>query len=471
MTESIAKAQVRPVYPTDLVASISTALSRVLMRGDRAWRQNRQLQVMMRQDPDIQHAIEVREQAGVSMKWRIKPVDEDDLAHKAKCMATEKAIRAIPEFVQMRRRTQQCIWYGATATALNWAMLPRPIEATAENENIGDDGKAESETASITIAPTRADPVPPDGIRWTADGRLVILSNPRSDRFNGYERVYTDGGSGVVVPDDERSAWLVAVWNKDAPNAADPHTADRSYAGHGLRSMLWDGWVRKQQLLQVGDSYAERLSRGTIMVGHDGTSQSEAAAKAVVDALGQAHAVTINTNAAEAVGGLDKMIQVFEASGTGNQIFRDMARDAGEQLKLCILGQTLTTDTAPTGLGSGVAEAHQDTFSKQLEYDTAVVDEAMTRDLVGPMWRANFPDDPRIPEFLSQNREDEEDTDKRIETAERLHAMGVPLALKDLYAESGFREPQGDEATVGGGGDPMGGVGDLLGSLQDEGVV
>lgn len=472
MVTEAAAIQPRPVYPTDLMSSIQTSLNAVLVRGDRAWRQNRELQRMMRQDSDIVHAIDVRELAGVMGTWRIKPEDEDDLEHKARCLAMQRAIERIPKFVQMRRNIAKAVWYGLSGGYLHYATLPQPIVATASSEQVDAEGNpAESASAAVTTAPDRFVPVSSDSIRWTPDGRMVLLVNRRSDRFRDNEQVMTDGGSGVVIPDDQRSGWVVAVWNTDSPDLLDYSTAERVYAGHGLRSMLWDAWLEKQLLRQLATSYAERLARGTMLGVHDGSAAGEEAIKRVIDLIGQTSAVTIPASLAETVGGVDKVLQVFEPQGTGNQILRDMVADAGEKLKLAILGQTLTTGTAATGLGSGVAEAHQDTFANQVKYDVEVTDEALSRDLVAPMWAANFPNDPRVPQFVSAIREDEEDVNELMEAAERLVGMGVTLAMNDVRDKGGFREPQGDEPVIGGPGAVRPGVDDLMDGLESRGAV
>lgn len=467
-----AKIQVRRVLPTDLMSSYTDAVSGVLVRSDRAFRQDRNLQRMMRQDPDIMHAISVREAAGADMAWRIRPEDESDLGHRARCMAIQKAIDAIPGLAQMRRHIAKCVWYGIGSTYQHWAKLPRPVTAEVVDDavQVESGATAPAATASVTVSPIRFDPMPHDGIRFTADGRMVLLVNMRSDRFrkeDGYERVTTDGGTGVIIPEDQRTAWVLAVWNTDAADSLDYTSAERVYAGHGMRSQVWDAWLRKQLLNQLADSYAERLARGTVVGVHDGSQQGEAAIQNVINTLGQSSGVTIPSTLIQDNGSIDSILKVFEATGTGNQILREMANDAGEKLKLMILAQTLTTETAATGLGSGVAEVHQDTFRTQLRYDISVTDEALTRDLVGPMWRINFPDDPRVPQFVSQIREDEEDIDKTVETAERLTGMGVTLAMNDVREKAGFREPQADEPTIGGPGAVNSPVDDLLNGLED----
>jgi hypothetical protein len=463
----------RPVRPTDLPGSVHRAMNAVLLRSDRAFRQNRTLQAMMRQDTDILHAISVREGASSGLHWRLKPVDDDDLQHVARVDAMSNAIRKMPRFSQLRRDLAKAPWYGTAGVFLNYGTLKDAIQGYAEDQEARAAGAETVETAeaAVTIAPTSFTPLHADGIRFTAEGQPVLLISAASDIFPDKPRVATDGGRGIVIDDDLRPAFIFSSWNIDAPDPTDHYSGERVFAGHGLRSYLWDGWVRKQQLLQLADSYAERLSRGTVAVAHDGSQQGEAAAQSVVDSLGQSTAVLVPNTLAEAAGGLDKVLQVFEASGTGNQILRDMANDAAEALKLCILGQTLTTETAATGLGSGVADAHENTFAELIRFDTEVMDEALTRDLVGPMWRANFPDDPRVPEFISQNRETDDDPTDFIEMAERVVAMGVPVPHRDIRAKAGIREPNGDEPVTGSGGGAAPDVGDLGGRLADLGLV
>lgn len=465
MKDPVIQPEALPVRPTDLHGSLIAAMNGVLLRSDRAWRNNRRYQMMMRQDPEIVHAIMVRENAISTMGWSVSPVDDEDLEHKARCVAVENAIRAIPKFVQLRRHLASAVWYGGASAHIRYSHYTDPIAGSATDPDTD-----ETADASVKVGPVGYTVIHGDSMRYTQDGEPVLLVNMISDRFDHLRSVYTENGKGVILEGDERGSFIVSTWGIDALDPEDSRTAERVYAGHGLRSMVFDAWMRKQHLAALADSYAERLARGLVMVGHDGSMSGKAAAESIANAIGQSTAVTVNLATLTDHGGIDAMIKVFEADGTGNQILRDMQRDVGEQIRLVILTQTLTTGTAATGLGSGVAEAHEATYKSAITYDAEVLDEALTRDLLRPIWLANFPDDPRVPSIVSSIREDEEDIDSLMSAAERMVNMGVTLSERDIRQQAGFREPRGDEPVVGGGG-PGGGVDDLMSGLASRGIV
>jgi hypothetical protein len=442
------------VRPSDIMQAYASSVAGILIRGDEAWRANRFLQRQMRRDADIAHAIMVREGAAAMMPGKVKPEDTDDLEHKARCDAIDRAIAAIPKVAQLRRHLCTAPWYGSAGAHMQYAILQDPIVGraqrdTPETDENGEILEGEQAEAALSVAPIGFTILHGDSFRYDNDGNLVVLISNRSDRWDGFERVGTDYGQGVRLSEQQRRAFVVSTWNIQSPEPDWPESAERMYAGEGFRSILWDEWMRKQMLAQMGDSYIERFCRGTILVGHDGSAKGKAAAEAVVDALGVASAVTVNiANLADRTD-LKSAVAVFEAQGTGNEIIMDAVQRAGEKIRLVILTQTLTTEAGSTGLGSGVAEAHESTFSNAIRYDVSVLDDAITRDLVWPLWEVNFPEDPRRPKYVSQILDDEEDAAVLIESAERLVRMGVPLSQRELRFKGGFSEPQGDEPVVG----------------------
>ncbi len=63
----------------------------------------------------------------------------------------------------------------------------------------------------------------------------------------------------------------------------------------------------------------------------------------------------------------------------------------GHRIKRYILGQVLSSEAEATGLGSGVAELHLDTFLQIIRYDARNLEETITDELIEPLKLWNFP--------------------------------------------------------------------------------
>jgi phage gp29-like protein len=86
-------------------------------------------------------------------------------------------------------------------------------------------------------------------------------------------------------------------------------------------------------------------------------------------------------------------VQHIEPGLGGAEALQSVITDYfSRKIKRYVLGQTLTSESEATGLGSGVARAHQSTFDDVVRYDAQKLAETLTTDLVEPLKAFNFPD-------------------------------------------------------------------------------
>ena len=118
----------------------------------------------------------------------------------------------------------------------------------------------------------------------------------------------------------------------------------------------------------------------------------------------------------------------------------------GAAIKRYILGQTLTTEAAGTGLGSNLADVHLATFLSIVKYDATLLEETITNDILDPWFRANFP----LEKFRLRFRIDteSEDAQQKLNAAQSAYQMGLALREQDIYDLLGFAKPDPQDAVL-----------------------
>jgi phage gp29-like protein len=117
----------------------------------------------------------------------------------------------------------------------------------------------------------------------------------------------------------------------------------------------------------------------------------------------------------------------------------------GHLLKRYILGQTLTTESAGTGLGSNLADVHLATFLQIVKYDATNLEETLTTDLLEPMIRFNFPWAVGLP-FRFRIDTESENSEAKLQAYKLAHEMGLKIPAQAVYDLIGCAKPApGDE--------------------------
>lgn len=431
--------------PADMMWSITVGVSQILYKADEAVRQNPALARMMKHDPDIILAMMVRQLAVSGLPWVIEPEDENDSTAAAQAAAIALAVERIPRLRQMLNHLSRAYWLGCSGVSLDYKRGD-PIVGEASIDQTDPD--AATVAAEITVYPTAFSPVSGDSIMFDRVGNVAIRTGLwQEGGFGQAQRIISPQGPAALLDAGQRSSMVVNVWNIEAPDHDDPFTADRMYGGMGLRSLLWYAWFNKQLVQQAGRHYAERLARGTtVWFYQSGSEESKAQAEAGLAAMHSTYGVVYPF----AEGMPPDPVKIYEAQGTGYQIFGDLEKREADKIIKAILYQELVTDTAPTGLGSGVADQHAKTFSMVVDYDAKCLEDALTSDLVRPMSLANFGEKaPRL-RFRFVRPGETDDADSKIDRAEKLVRMGVELSVEELRKAGGYRKPGPNEETVGG---------------------
>jgi hypothetical protein len=114
------------------------------------------------------------------------------------------------------------------------------------------------------------------------------------------------------------------------------------------------------------------------------------------------------------------------------------------KLRTFIVGQSLSSGTASTGLGSGVADLHAETKGNLIKADAINLQETLTDQLVQPLVSYNRQQYPEWPDCKLKFVIDNEETNVKelLDGAKALHEMGVGVDAENLREVAGLQPPQ-----------------------------
>lgn len=456
-----------PVPHISTFAGIQSTASKVYLPSDEALRNSRDNAVYMRNDCGIMECIEGRQRATALLDWEIIPDDDTSTEQKELCAELTKILRRIRRFVEYRGNLLHAIWYGKYGIQhrYRWQNVGGNMRILPAGSNAGDLGWKPIDGDKLVL---RYDD-------WTgqvpADQLGIRVSNSRfreGDFIRGNWRVQqleaTGQGLGYFLTPAERRA--VAVHKhmiEDAPWERG-YTAG-SIHGVGIRSRIYWDWMQKQELLGFLIEYLERSAGGIEIWSYpQGSAQAEAKIK---EAAKERVAHGRNILFFPKPLGEDAMnydVNIVEPGMAGiDAVERVLSEYFGHRIKRYILGQTLSTEAQATGMGSGLAELHMDSFFQIITYDARNLEETLTHELLNHIKRWNFPKAKNIDVRFSIKLDDPS-MEEKLEAWKTAWEMGCKLKSQEVMEAVGASIPAENDEVLenpqlqqGGGMPGMGG--------------
>jgi len=116
------------------------------------------------------------------------------------------------------------------------------------------------------------------------------------------------------------------------------------------------------------------------------------------------------------------------------------------QIKRYIMGQILSSESAATGLGSGVADLHQDTFYQIVNSDAVNLEETITTELLAPLTHFNFPVTSAGVRLYFKIDTKAAESQKRLAAFKTAWDIGAKIRSQDILDTIGATLPQpGDD--------------------------
>lgn len=224
--------------------------------------------------------------------------------------------------------------------------------------------------------------------------------------------------------------------------------------GRGLREALGWIWYTKTHILQESVQACEKHAQGTIHVKVDMLRDADTGL--TNDVLVQNYIDTIEdmrsrhilvTDAADTV-------EILPGNAEGWQLLDQMEKKLRSSVMTLYLGANLTT-SANEGGSFALAQVQENSTEALVQYDRETLEETLTDDLLGAIWFRNHANLAELGIALEKPRfvitkDKRQDPKERAEVAATMHSMGAPIALDDLYEQTGFRKPEEGEDVLEG---------------------
>ena len=451
-----------PVRHVDTFINRYTSLSNVYRDSDEALLDSRDNARFMRNDIGIRECLDSRQRSVALLNWHLAP--EDDRSHDQQefCKKLEKAIRSISHFTEYRRNAQHAIWFGKYGIQHSWGI--KPIAGRSWYVPLGrhqdDWGWRPLNGDKIVFRQLRADAELPAGSYEGQMGiRVGYRYQPGQIINNRWKVEPTDYGLAYFLSPAERRLMLVHKHHIEDASYDDGLRAG-SIHGVGIRSVIYWEWFQAKETMAFLMEFIGRMAGG-IQVWKYPLGNEEARKQTIAAAENynseQEHVVLVPVPAGD-VGqyGVEIIDPGFQGIDTLHQL---LTTYFGHRIKRYIMGQILTSEAEATGMGSGVAELHADTYLQILKSDSIGHEETMTSDLVSSIIKINvarrvIADPGFLPRFTVET--EEADVDKISEAWGTWADRGLKLDTKALYELIGAAMPTSDDipfqSTKAGGG-------------------
>lgn len=365
---------------------------------DEAQRFSRQYSMAMRNEPVVMDPLRALQIPLSMLTWHLEPQNAEDPYEGINAQGLESIVRRIPRFQQLRRCLSEALFYGRYGVQVTFAW--------------------DWSTGSKNLVVRDWCPVNGDKLVFRYSGEVGILVH---STWNNGRTVITDRGRAYFLTPEEREALIV---HEHEPEDSDFYEGDTAGAIHGVGfrgRLFWLFWLRSQVLGYMLE-YLQRCGAGgmTVYYYEHGNPKSMAEVKAAAQEQLTNNCILFPRYRDGKNGGPG--IERFDPSNSGVILVRDLVMNYFDKLiQHLMLGQELSSGTAATGLGSGVAELHGTVLGQRIKYHATDLDETLTNQLVAVLNKYNCPGNP-CPRFLSEV--DKPNADEYMEGVEAFTSMG-----------------------------------------------
>lgn len=400
------------------------------IRFDEALQNSRENAWRMRLDPMIDTCLERRVTSTALLPFSVKPDDEADPQQLAAAKRQEKLLKRLPRFVELRRwLLKEGLFIGRSGAQMlyEWTRV---------------DGRLMCQPCGYRL-------LNGDKIQFQWDGTVGIALSAGS-HLMGTPGVRTvDGFPCYFVNSTERAALVIHRSFSEDADFYRPLMAGAIH-GTGYRGKLYWLWALKSQLWGMSIDFLRWFAKGLMVYyfEHGNNAHLEAVQEWVRRQDGNEALFYPVFRDQQNNPYLQKPLERFDVPTASPQFLQKLITEYLDDLiKFAILHQSLTTGTAPTGLGSGVASAHQTTYDELTSLDASLLDDTITSDILAHMYRVN---EPGIPPGHYTSSVDQPNVQQMVEGAQAIVSMGGSVAAEPLMEAIGLPSPKKDDTLLGG---------------------
>lgn len=373
----------------------------------------------MRRDASIMSLLQCRYLATVSRNWEIISLEDE---HKPQAVYIEKILKKTPKLAEYFRVLLEAIWFGKQGICNNFSWNGTEFYIKNWVPIQGD---------KLTV---KAD--------YGEDGEPVwgYLVNPNLAAQNKIEASQSMRGLAHFPTEEERDAYVIHThWNDDQWSQ-EPMLSILAH-GSGVRNYIYYAWLQKNVLIGNIAQWAERVGTGLRLYFYEsGNPQSLADMKQVAAAQNSNTNIFIPRLPATKNEEQSNAIEFIDPPTGGIDAVQDFIGNYFDaSIQRMILGQSLTTDAQPTGLGSNLADVQERTFFRIIDYDARNLAETITEQLVKVLCKYNFGSEFPIQfKFLSETQ----DVEGKLEAISKAKSLGMTLSQSSVRQVLNIPEPE-----------------------------
>jgi hypothetical protein len=328
----------------------------------------------MRHDPIIRKAIDKRAMPVCQLEWQLEPQDPSVPSQVENAHLLTKILEATPRFQQFKgSMLREAFFYGRAGaiTKLQYKVLDGQTRLVVEDWF----------------------PVNSDKIIFKFDGTPGVLIN--LGEYKGDWQPTDRGAAHFFTPDELETFY----WHEFEPIDADYYENELAGGVHGVgfRGKLYFYWWLKTNLESQMLDFLQKIGQGfTIFYYEAGNEESKAEVKSAAEMqIGNNVYLFPRNKLGEGPYGASggPGIQHIPIPMQGTNFYFQMIDYYNSIFTDYILSEALTTSTAATGMGSGVAQAHEDTADDRVKYDATDLEHPLQR-LTTTLNRWNCPGNP-----------------------------------------------------------------------------
>lgn len=398
---------------------------------DEALRHSQENALVMRRDAFIMGCLQERYLQIAGLGWHLEPEDQKSAVQKAVTDEMDRIIKNTHRWTAFVWQLCEAIWYGRYANQVNWKAIPI---------------NGQSRLAIIDHRPVNG-----DKIQYGYDGvpKIMVHHEEMSDLVRKGLAKKDDLELGGRAPQlalrDPRWRQRFVI-HKHNCNDADYFDGEMAGGVHGVgvRSQIYWNFFLRDEMLGWAINHMKKIGVGGILVFYyeEGNESSRAAAENAAQDAGERYALAMPKprGASKETDG----VQFLPFSEAGVQALQGIVKEYFEQhIERLIIGQTLSSGTDATGLGSGVASLHASTKLKILKFDAKNLEDSLTSDLVAPCQQWNFPKTNFRIRFVFDVPD--LNADAKVKAAGVAVQLGAKVKIDEFLSAAGLSKPADDD--------------------------
>lgn len=409
---------------------------------DEALRNNLQNMLAMRRDGLIQEILRHRQLPTVSLNYHLVPDDPDDKAQQDVAKQVTKVVDKTASYQSLKLWLLEWIFFGKSGVKTKWDQ--KKIDGV-DRWRIGG-----------------FDPIQGDKIVYKWDGTPGVLvwaggnwvQRPDVKPYIDYTTI---GPTFFLYNKEYRKNFILGKFEASDFDYLFESEKAGAVNGIGLRDRFYWTWNLMTELLSWQLDAMQRVGANGMLYAFFQAGNPQAQ----IDTL-NALKMLVKENVSafplppQGMGTAADIVQNIPPAPVGYDVMFQMMTYLADIIRRGFLGQNLSSQSEPTGLGSGMSELHADMFQNIILYDAKCLEEVLDDQQLQPIVERNIwtykgqkLKGDQLPFGLAYKLQvDRENVQEMIDAAEKLHNMGVLLDAEDLRDKAGLSAPKNSSTAL-----------------------